>query len=321
LEVLEAKIMLKEKIIERKPGILTYGITPPKASETEEKIREIASRQVERIKGLSIDALILYDIQDEKERVSAARPFPFMKTLDPALYSRDYLSDLAMPHIIYRCVGKYPPEELARWMESSRGKSLYSVFVGAASKSQAVTMTLSQAYELAPRGSEHFLLGGVAIPERHLTKNDEHLRVYQKMEQGCRYFVSQAVYNVEASKNFLSDYFFYCQEHEVPMVPIVFTLTPCGSLKTLQFMKWLGVNIPRWLENELVHSRDILDRSTQLSIKAFTELMQFGAEKKIPIGCNVESVSINKVEIEASIQLVKEISRLMTSLYTGNQEQ
>ena len=303
--------MLKDKILKRKSGILTYGITPPKAGLPEEKTREIAARQVERIRELEIDALILYDIQEEKERVSEARPFPFMKTLDPGFYSRTYLDELKMPHIVYRCVGKYHPDELESWMAESRDQPVCTVFVGAASTRQQVSLSLPQAYEMAARHRHRVVLGGVVIPERHSTKLDEHKRVMDKMTHGCTYFVSQAVYNVEACKNFLSDYYYSCQEKEINPAPIVLTLTPCGSLKTLTFMKWLGVSIPRWLENELMHCADILERSVHLSREAFIELQAFGAEKGIPIGCNVESVSVNRVEIEASLQLARDIRKLM----------
>lgn len=49
----------KPKILSKKPGILTYGMTPPKASQSPEKISEIAQKQVERLKNVDLDALIL----------------------------------------------------------------------------------------------------------------------------------------------------------------------------------------------------------------------------------------------------------------------
>ncbi len=302
--------MLSEKIRQCEGRIMTYGITPPKADQTSEKLRGIAHKQIERISELEIDALILYDIQDEKERINAERPFPYMKTLDPADYSREYLEELTMPHVIYRCVGKYTPQMISDWIKNGNGKEVYTVFVGAASRNQSVNVSLPQAYEIAQKADKHFMLGGVAIPERHTINRDEHLRVINKIRQGCRFFVSQAVYNVEASKNFLSDYYYYSLNNEITMAPIVLTLTPCGSLKTLQFMKWLGVSIPQWLENELLHCSDILDKSIALSKLAFEELKDYGEEKGIPIGCNIESVSVNKVEVEASIELAKEIRKM-----------
>ena len=72
-------------------------------------------------------------------------------------------------------------------------------------------------------------------------------------------------------------------------------------------MKWLGISIPRWLENELIHSEDILQKSVDFSEQSFRELQAFAAEKNIPIGCNIESVAVRKVEVEASIALLRRV--------------
>lgn len=171
-----------------------------------------------------------------------------------------------------------------------------------------MTLSINDAYKLKAETNSELLLGGVTIPERHQAKGDEHIRVFNKIAQGCSFFVSQGVYDVNASKNFLSEYYYYGQEHNIPLVPILFTLTPCGSLKTLEFMKWLGISIPKWLENELVHSNDILQKSVDFSEQSWLELKSFADEKGIPVGCNIESVAIRKVEVDASIELLRRVS-------------
>ncbi len=301
--------MLADKIKNKESGIVLYGITPPKKGTSLEKIEEIATRQMERLQGLNIDGLILYDIQDEKSRTSVERPFPFIETLDSFSYSRDYLSDLAVPKVIYRSVGKYSETELSKFIEDAAVQKDLTVFVGAASKSQEVTLSMKGAYDLKQQVDQEILLGGVTIPERHQAKGDEHIRVFNKIAQGCSFFVSQGVYDVNASKNFLSDYYHYGREHNIPLVPILFTLTPCGSVKTLEFMKWLGISIPRWLENELKHTSDILQKSVDISEQNWLELKDFADENGIPIGCNIESVAIRKVEVDASIELLQRIQR------------
>ena len=72
-------------------------------------------------------------------------------------------------------------------------------------------------------------------------------------------------------------------------VPFIVSLAPCGSIKTMEFMKWLGVSFPRWLENDLRHSADILQTSVELAVKLFAELREYAGEKGIPLGVNVES--------------------------------
>ncbi|WP_265445201.1 methylenetetrahydrofolate reductase [Acetivibrio straminisolvens] len=306
--------MLKQKIINRESGIITYGITPPKKNNTEEKIKEISQKHIERIKGLDIDGLVIYDLQDEKDRIAEDRPFPFMETVDPQTYSENYLNALKIPKIIYRSVGKYTPDEFIHLIRPVPGQDAFSVFVGAASRNQSVLLKLSDAYKISQDTNPDLVLGGVAIPERHMKNTDEHLRIIGKINKGCKYFITQAVYNVEAAKDFLSDYYYYSKNNNLAMVPIIFTLTPCGSTKTLEFMKWLGISIPRWLENDLMNSEDILNKSVSLSKSIFNELMEFCLEKGIPVGCNIESVSVRKVEIEASIDLTKDIKYMMKGI-------
>jgi hypothetical protein len=299
--------MLKEKIVNKQAGILTYGITPPKTNHTADKIAEIAQKQYDRMKDLPIDGLVLYDVQEEADRIDEERPFPYISTIDPTLYSKKYLSQLQVPKIIYRCVGKHTEDQMCDWMLSDTEEDRFSVFVGASSSKQEVKLRLSDAYQLSNRLNGNLLLGGVVIPERHMKNNDEHIRVANKVSNGCKFFISQATFNVEAAKNFLSDYYYYCLDQQMEMVPILINLAPCGSPKTLEFMKWLGISIPRWLENDLKYSVDILDKSVNLCQQIFEELLDYGIEKGIPVGCSVESVSTRKVEIEASIQLVHNI--------------
>lgn len=302
-------ISLIDKIKNRASDIVLYGITPPKKGTSEEKIAEISARQVERLQGQNVDGLVLYDIFDEGSRTDQVRPFPFMETLDCYDYSQQHLTGLTIPKIIYRAVGKYSKPELTDFLSQADPQQNLSIFVGAASKSQEVTLSISDAYKIKAASQSDMLLGGVVIPERHQSKGDEHLRVFDKIAQGCKFFVSQGVYDVNASKNFLSDYYYYGKENDIPLVPILFTLTPCGSAKTLEFMKWLGISIPKWLENDLIHSNDILQRSVDVSEQSYRELKAFADEKGIPVGCNIESVAIRKVEVDASIELLKRVSQ------------
>lgn len=304
--------MLKDKIRNKQNGILFYGLTPPKAKNTKEELEVIAKKQVERLKDLDVDGIILYDIQDESDRTDAKRPFPFMETLDPCDYAKNYLdAPLHVPVVIYRAVGKYDKEEFSEWLENRKGRDFHSVFVGAASKHTKVTIGMREAYTLKKEINDDMVLGGIMIPERHTLKQDEHLRVFSKIDNGCEFFVSQCVYDLMGAKRFLDDYLAYSKDHNKPLVPIIFTITPCGSSKTLDFMKWLGINIPIHLEQRLKNSEHILEDSVKLSRDIFEILYFYGKGKGIPIGCNVESVAIRKEEIDASIVLLNDIKKIM----------
>jgi CRISPR/Cas system-associated endoribonuclease Cas2 len=303
--------MLKSKIDNKASGILLYGLTPPKLHADTDKIKAIAAKQIARINTLDIDGLVLYDIQDESSRNKAPRPFPFAQTLSPDAYNESYLNTLKIPKIIYKSVGKYSNSELDTWISKNANRIDYSVFVGTPSNKQKNALSLNDAYSINQNSKASIPLGGVTIPERHFTKKDEHQRLFQKMDKGCRFFISQCVYNINNTKNFLSDYYYNALEEGKPLMPIIFTLTPCGSLKTMAFMEWLGIDIPQWLKNDLKHSEDILSKSVAVCKTIAKELLEYCHDKQIPIGFNIESVSIRKAEIDASITLLNDVKALM----------
>jgi len=303
--------MLAHKIRNKKSGIILYGITPPKAKHTQEKIRQIAQKHIQRISKLNVDGLVLYDIQDESHRTNKKRPFTFIKTINPCEYSKNYLQDLKTPRVIYRAVGNYDANTFSRWLEETRQSQVHCVFVGAASYEQKNSLTLKEAYKLKREINDKLCLGGITIPERHKKKGDEHLRVGSKIKNSCEFFITQCVYDIKASKIFLDDYVKYAKKNNFPIIPIIFTLTPCGSSKTLDFMKWLGISIPKYLEEDLKKSGNILEKSIKLSKNIFEELYTLGLEKGVPIGCNIESVAIRKEEIDSSIELLNEVKAII----------
>ncbi len=185
------------------------------------------------------------------------------------------------------------------------------MFVGAASHEQQNNITLKEAYLLKKEVNDNLCLGGIAIPERHMKKYDEHLRVISKKDNSCEYFITQCVYDLHAAKTFLSDYSKYIKENNYEAVPIIFTLTPCGSNKTLDFMKWLGINVPNYLEEDLKEAGNILQESVKLSRDIFEELFKYGQKKGIPVGCNIESIAIRKAEIDASVELLEEVKKIV----------
>lgn len=302
---------MRQSVALRAPGLLTYGITPPKKSFDEAKRRETAKRQVARIKALPIDGLVLYDIQDESMRTAEARPFPFLECISPVDYAYDYLGELTCPKVVYQCVGTSHAAQLKERLRRINAQGDLSVLVGAASRGQQTSVKLPEAYALRANEFPELPVGGVLIAERHTTFGLEDERLLRKMDAGCSFFVTQAVYSTDASKNVLSDLHYRCQRESKFVPPILITLSPCGSRKTLEFLAWLGVSVPRWLENELVHSPDILETSVDICEHVFEDLLEFAQKRAIPLGCNVESVSLRKAEIDASVELTERIAKLL----------
>lgn len=306
---------LTEKLHARMSGICLYGLAPPKETTPPDQLQDVVTQQLARLAPLPLDGLIVYDIQDEAARNAAPRPFPFLPTLEPEIYAYEQLAPLAVQKIVYRCVHRDTPESFIRWLEqvNAATEPRISVLVGAPSRRAEARLSLTKAYELARQHAPQLLLGGISIAERHAHTSNEHERVLAKTENGCRFFVTQAVYDVTSTKSLLSDYALAVRQNgDVPM-PIILTFSPCGSVKTLSFMKWLGIAFPRWLENELRFAADPLVTSLDLCERIFAEIWDYARDKQIPVGINVESVSIRKIEIEASVELLQRLRHRMTT--------
>jgi hypothetical protein len=302
---------LQSLLADARGGMLLFGITPPRRSATPERIKEIAEVTLGRLAGLDLDGLILYDIDDESDRNPHERPFPYLPTMDPAVFHAEHLGDWDRPVVIYRCVGKYAEDELRSWLDTTDPGRVLSVFVGASSGGKPVRTDLRRAQTLRDEVRPDLPLGAVVIGERHARNGDEHLRMLAKQERGCTFFISQVIYDLNETKNLVSDYFYECRSRGVDPRPVVFTLSLCGSPKTLEFLQWLGVDVPRWLASTLRHSPDPLADSYRECLAIARDLKAFCERLGIPFGFHVESVSIRKAEIEASTRLAAEIGALL----------
>ncbi|GAB3928808.1 hypothetical protein GCM10011575_13420 [Microlunatus endophyticus] len=302
---------LRQHLRDGRGEFLLFAITPPRASTKPERLETIAESTLRRLESLDPDGVILYDIAEENDRNPDARPFPFLPTVDPAHYLADYLSGplggWQKPTIVYRSVGKYPEPSFEAWLAEQPTDRVLSVLVGSSSSVNPGLTSLKRAYALREAVQPDLTIGAVVIPERHAARGDEHLRMLDKQAAGCSFFVSQVLYDVNAAKNLVCDYRDECDARGISPRPIAFTLSVCGSVKTLEFLTWLGVQVPRWIQRDLTRSDDTLAASYDQVRAMALDMLAYCRRLDVPVGFNVESVSTRKVEIEAAVRLAGEV--------------
>jgi hypothetical protein len=303
--------MFYAKIKDKKSGILLYGITPPKIETSTEKLEGIAARTLVRIEPLDIDALVVYDVQDESSRTTEERPFPFIGALDPFHYASQYLNTLAIPKIIYRPAGKFTKEDLNNWLSELHQYDFYPIFVGIPSPDFQPLTSLKEAYNLWSAFADQSVIGAITIPERHALLNDEDIRIKDKMDSGVSYFISQCIFNVNYAKAVIDALIRNSEIDNTALPTIIFTLTACGSPKTLLFMEWLGIHVPENAKEELLSAENMLEKSVEMCIKIASDLTDYCIAHNLPFGFNIESVAIRKEEIDASIHILNKVGEML----------
>lgn len=292
---------------------ILYGITPPKRSTEPGEVEAIAEKTAERINQVAPDGVVIYDIQDESRRNMDPRPFPFMATLEPIDYAERLAKYTSVPLILYNCVVNYSRQQLTQWLK--RAESLPSVdsvvFVGGqVSDIPEQNLSLNDSYGVFRDAGVDLRLGGVTIAERHAKKGDEHQRILKKIEDGCSFFISQAVYNEQHTIKLFNDLLAEAQATNQSLAPIILTFTPCGDGKTMRFMEWLGISIEPEVEQEILSDPNPVEKSVSICLRHYRDISAQVDTQDLALGVNIESVSKRKVEIEAAANLASQFRAL-----------
>ncbi len=309
---------LAAKLVDPRAALFLYGTTPPREGSSAETVRTAAARLVERLRQVKLDGLVVYDLQDESARTDVPRPFPFVRTLDSRAYSR-LLAELGgPPAITYKCIGPLDEAGWRGWLdETARAFDVrcLSVVGRPSSRGAPYPLTVQRAFALAAAHPAGFTLGGVAIAERCGASPAEASRMAEKTAAGCRYFVTQAVYDAEATVLLLRDYARECARRGVPPCRVVLTFTPCGRSRTMDFMKWLGIAIAAATERAILAAPDPLARSIEVCRDNLRAVLAQPGFAAVPLGLNVESVSIHRDEIDGSVALCTELAGVLAGAH------
>ena len=304
---------LQETFTQLSRGVYFIGTTPPKENTDHQEVGNIAQKLLDRLTEIDYDGLIVYDIQDETSRIDKPRPFPFKTTHDPRWYSQLLAQKSAKEVITYKSVSQRDANDFNAWLnEAWQQFGLRDlVLVGSPSSEGDIKLSLNDAYHALKTHEHPFQLGGVTIAERHAKKGDEHLRLLNKSEQGCEFFISQAVYDAQATIDLLTRYALECKTRNQTPARMILTFSPCGSAKTLEFIEWLGISVPEATSLRILNADNPLRESIQICRNNLEQILAAAIPLGIPLGLNIESLTNRKEEIDAAILLFKLLKATM----------
>lgn len=280
-----------------------FGCTPPREGTSDAEARRVASLFAARSAVLATDGFVVYDIQDESVRTTAERPFPFRKTMDAARFASLFFSLSGKRCVVYKSVSDASPEAFDAWLSHASSAYGHSAFtlVGAPSSAAAgaAGLTLTAAFARARRHSG-VGVGAVAIAERHTAKGNEHENMLRKGEAGASWFITQGIFAAAPIIKLISEYGEASRRIGVKPRKVVLTFAPVGRRKTLEFIKWLGMAVPPELEARIFGASSPVAESLVVLSEVLGAILVGTAGSGVPLGLNVESVSIVREEIDAA---------------------
>ena len=296
---------LRAKLLDAAQPVLLYGTTPPRLGTGAAEIEAAAGKLAARLAGLPLDGLVVYDIQDETGRTASPRPFPFSSTVDPREYAALLERRLRRPAIAYKALGAMDEPQWRAWLAEAKQRfdTKFVSVVGRPTSGIRHPLPLGRAIRIAAESASGLTVGAVVIAERHTEQRSEAARLLAKGLEGCAYFISQTVYHAPPTEALLRDYLRDCRGAGIEPRRVVLTFAPCGRDKTLAFLRWLGVHIPPETERAILGAARPLEKSIEICRENLRRILEHPYAAEVPLGVNVESVSINRDEIDASVEL------------------
>jgi sRNA-binding carbon storage regulator CsrA len=113
----------------------------------------------------------------------------------------------------------------------------------------------------------------------------------------------------------LNSYGDLCRQKKVVPKKVVLTFAPCGREKTMTFIKWLGMHVPAEVESRILSSADPVQESVKVLTEVLVTVLAQTGGSGVPLGINVESLSIFREEIDAAHALFQKLQATLLTSY------
>lgn len=300
-----------ETLVQNKyKGLCLYGTVPPRKCTPIERVRSFAKTLVEDVEKLGVDALVIYDVQDEPSRSGECRPFPFAHSHEPEFYAKIVKEYTTRPLecIIYKALPCITKEQFHQFLDFAKNEAKCSTVALVGGPSNHTGLSVIDAADIAKQPPYNFCVGGITLAERHRDTGNEDTIVSTKVEHGLQFFTSQVVYNADNAISFLRDYDELCKREKKTPGRIIFTFAPFARQETADFLVWLGVELPKGTVKRVISRgtpKARVDEAVEICRENLRRILD-ACERyaiDVPIGFNAECVSKHKEEIEGALEL------------------
>jgi len=311
----------RDKVRKPKRPVVVYEILPPRVKDG--TLNSYAEKISSLLSQTHIDAINIPEVHDESGR--GERPVKNLERAEAREFGKLLQDNVGIEAIVNRVTVHNKIEEQKLWIK----QTFYDYDIenlilvgGESSKIKYSGPSVNETSEFITRdlnaGRFDFFCGGIAIPSREI----ESERLLRKGSNGIEFFTTQVLYDSGKIKKMLKYYDEICKKNRVLPRRILLSFAPVSSKKNIDFLKWLGVEIPNLTEQHLTNKgTDITEESLKIATDILKDIL-VNNEKlgiTVPIGLNVEHIM--SYNFQYSINMLQELSKIYrefcikTSLY------
>jgi len=301
---------IRDKVKKPQRPVVAYEILPPR--EKDGTLNSYAETISSLLSQTHIDAINIPEVHDEIGR--GDRPITNQKRGEPREFGMLLQDIVGIEAIINRVVVHEPYDEQIRWIEETNTTyEIENMIIvgGESSKVDYPGPTVNEMLQTISRGYNSnggdIFCGGIAIPSR----KDESKNLIRKSEHGSEFFTTQVLYNAENIIKMINNYQSRCNELDTFPRRILLSFAPVSSQKNIEFLKWLGVEIPDDTERYLKgRPGSMTERSLDVAVEVLNEVLDFITVNnlKVPVGLNVEHIM--SYNFQSSVEMLQELARI-----------
>ena len=300
----------RDKVRKPKRPVVAYEILPPR--EKDGTLNSYAERISSLLSQTHIDAINIPEVHEENAR--GLRPVKNLERAEAREFGRLLQDNVGIEAIVNRVTVHNDLDYQKSWIkETFYDYDIENLILvgGESSDIKYPGPSVNETSEYITRdlnaGRFDFFCGGITIPSRKI----ESVRLLKKGSNGIEFFTSQVLYDGKKIKKMLKYYDDVCKENNVLPRRILLSFAPVSSKKNIDFLKWLGVEIPSQTEKRLTNKKTSMsDESLEIASEILKGILNNNEKLGItvPIGLNVEHIM--SYNFQSSINMLQELSKI-----------
>ncbi len=275
-----------------KSKILFEIVSPSRMSSDKHKEKVLNSLAEQILEIKNIDFLNIPEIVDENWEGQ-----PNYRNMNPRKFAHKLFEKTRIKSIVNKVVAHLNGEKgFKEWLDEtiSEYKIKEFVFVGPNTDVHSYPgPSVLKANQIAKKIPK-VLVGNILIPLRQ----NEALKVFEKTKSGADFFTTQVLFESEKIKKVLSEYDSLCKKEKIKPAKIFLGFCPVSTKYDVEFLKWLGVEIPEKTEKDLLADNALMAQKSLNAVKsAWEDVNAFVNDNNIsvPIGLNIEEIFLHNL--------------------------